>query len=264
MTADVRPAAVAGTFYPDDPESLRGLLNSLIDRKPQRCRIAIGPHAGYMYCGKTAGAVYGRLDVPSTAVLLCFHHRGVGSLFSIWPAGAWETPLGRAKIDEPLAASIQKAFPELASDRTAFLGEHSGEVHVPFLQFVRTDVKIVPISINAWPTRPGWERVKTLGEALARVPGIELVVASTDLNHYDDLATTRRKDQAAIDCMVRLDPEALAKTDVSMCGLAPVCTALHYALAIGAGPAQLIDHRTSAEVSGDCDEVVGYAGILIR
>jgi AmmeMemoRadiSam system protein B len=262
----LRPPAVAGTFYSGRPEALRRELDGLIPAEPKsRALAAIVPHAGYVYSGRIAGAVYARVDVPQDVVLLCFNHRGRGQEFGVWPDGAWRTPLGDAPVNADLSRLIKEAFRPAAFDEAGFLDEHSGEVQVPFLQKVRPDVRISPVALSV-----GLEdgaRVADFGRALAAVPGDFLVVASTDLNHYEDQRTTIRKDEAVIRTIEALDEQALASAirthDVSMCGFAPTIAAIAYAKARGAAAAKTVMHATSGDVSGDYDRVVGYAGMII-
>jgi AmmeMemoRadiSam system protein B len=262
----LRPPAVAGTFYPGIAETLRRELDSLIPAAPKEKALAvIVPHAGLVYSGRVAGAVYARVDVPRDVVLLCFNHRGLGYDFSIWPDGAWRTPLGDAPVNRDLAERIKDAYPDANYHEVGFLDEHSGEVQVPFLQRVRPDVRIAPVALSV-----GLGSVAALqdfGRALATVDGDFLVVGSTDLNHYEDQETTLTKDEAVIRAIEALDVTALAvairSQDVSMCGYAPTIATIAYARAKGAAAAKTVMHATSGDVSGDYDRVVGYAGMII-
>ncbi|HLY76024.1 MAG TPA: AmmeMemoRadiSam system protein B [Planctomycetota bacterium] len=262
----LRPPAVAGTFYPGLAETLRRELEVLIPEAPKEKALAvIVPHAGYAYSGRVAGAVYARVEVPQDVVLLCFNHRGYGPDFSIWPGGAWRTPLGDAPVSSDLAGRIQSAYPEAEYSEVGFLGEHSGEVQVPFLQKLRPDVRIVPVALSVGlGSAPA---LQDFGRALAGIPGDFLVVGSTDLNHYEDQETTLAKDNAVIRAIEALDVTALVAAirsqDVSMCGYAPTIATIAYARARGAAAAKTVMHATSGDVSGDYDRVVGYAGMII-
>ncbi len=264
----LRLPAVAGTFYPGNAETLRSELDALIaPAKREKALAVVVPHAGYAYSGRVAGAVYGRVDVPRDVVLLCFNHHGAGSDFAVWPEGAWRTPLGDVPVNAELARAVKEAFLPADFDEAGHLDEHSGEVQVPFLQRVRPDVKIVPVALSAGPGEKTFAQMRAFGQALARVPGDFLVVASTDLNHYEDQATTKTKDEAVIGAIEALDVEALRVTiathAVSMCGYAPTAATIAYAKAKGASRAQTVAHATSGDVSGDYDRVVGYVGMVI-
>ncbi len=265
---NVRLPVVAGMFYPLRPDELRRAVEETLPGGPKRPALAVVvPHAGYAYSGKVAGAVYGRVEVPRDVVLLCFNHRGRGRDFAVWPEGAWRTPLGDAPVNEDLARKVKDAFLAAEFDEAGHSGEHSGEVQVPFLQVARPDVRIVPVALSVGLEAGPFEQLRAFGRALAGVPGGFLVVASTDLNHYDDQETTRRKDEAVIRAMERLDEAALRGAildrDVSMCGYAPAIAAMAYAKAKGATKAQTVIHATSGDASGDYDRVVGYVGMVI-
>ena len=264
----VRQPAVAGTFYPGEESELRRELRALVPPAARGPALAaVAPHAGYAYSGKVAGAVYASLEVPRDVVILCFNHRGEGADFAVWPEGAWRTPLGAAPVNAELAKRIRDAFPAAEFDEAAHEGEHSGEVQVPFLQHVRPDVRIVPVALSGGLGERSCGQLRAFGEALAGVAGDFLVVASTDLNHFEDQHTTVEKDQAVIRPMERLDAEGLREAilsrDVSMCGYAPVLAALAYAKARGATAARTVMHLTSGDVTGDFDRVVGYVGMIV-
>lgn len=262
----LRPPAVAGTFYPGHAETLRRELDGLIPAAtPERALAVIVPHAGYVYSGRVAGAVYARIEVPRDVVLLCFNHRGRGRDYGIWPEGAWRTPLGDASVNADLARRIRSAYPDADFDEAGFLDEHSGEVQVPFLQSRRPDVRLVPVALSVGLDSAA--ALQDFGLALAALDGDFLVVGSTDLNHYEDQQTTLEKDNALIRAIEALDEAALASEirgrDISMCGYAPTIATIAYAKAKGAAAAKTVMHATSGDVSGDYDRVVGYAGMII-
>ena len=264
----LRNPVVAGTFYPDREAELRRVLDETLPSGPrERALAVVVPHAGYVYSGGVAGATYARVHVPRDVVLLCFNHRGHGRDFAVWPEGSWRTPLGDAPVNAELAARIREAFPEAEFDESGHRGEHSGEVQVPFLQRLRPDVRIVPVALSVGLDARSFERLREFGLALAGLDGDHLVVASTDLNHYEDQMTTRRKDEAVIRDIERLDETALRETlrerDVSMCGFAPTIATLVYAKAKGATKAKTVMHATSGDASGEFDRVVGYVGMIV-
>jgi AmmeMemoRadiSam system protein B len=265
----VRAPAVAGSFYPGQAETLRRELDGLIPAaRKERALAAIVPHAGYAYSGRVAGAVYGRLEIPRDVVILCFNHHGAGSDFAVWPGGAWRTPLGDAPVNEDLARAIKEAFLPADFDESGHQDEHSGEVQVPFLQRLRPDVRIAPVALSVGHDEKSVAQLRAFGKALAGVTGEFLVVASTDLNHYEDQIATVAKDEAVIRAIEALDEAALVETirtrEVSMCGFAPTVAAIAYSKARGATRAKTIAHATSGDVSGDYDRVVGYVGMIIN
>jgi AmmeMemoRadiSam system protein B len=264
----VRAPAVAGSFYPGQAEKLRRELDALIPAaRKERALALIAPHAGYAYSGKVAGAAYGRVEIPRDVVILCFNHHGAGSDFAIWPDGAWRTPLGDAPVNPELTRAIKDAFLPADFDEAGHQDEHSGEVQVPFLQQLRPDVRIAPVALSVGHDDRSVAQLRAFGKALAGLPGEFLVVASTDLNHYEDQKTTVEKDEAAIRAVEALDEASLTQAvrtrEVSMCGFAPTLATIAYARAKGATRAATVAHATSGDVSGDYDRVVGYAGMII-
>src|SRR5215469_6148938 len=270
----LRQPAVAGRFYPADPTVLRADLKSYLSPSEERVR-AIGcivPHAGYMYSGQVAGAVWSRVEIPQRLIILCPNHTGRGHPLALMDEGQWLTPLGSVQIDSDLAAQLLDAFPALTRDSDAHRSEHAIEVELPFLQFTRSDATFVPIAVGT--SRP--LLLGNLGDAIANVIRDRtgentgdsiLIIASSDMNHYEDDATTRVKDRKAIDKILTLDPQGLYDTvvneSVSMCGFGPAVAMLIAAKKLGATRADLVEYRTSGDVSGDRDMVVSYAGIIV-
>jgi AmmeMemoRadiSam system protein B len=264
----VRSPSVAGTFYPGRPDELRLAIDGTLPKVPKEHAIAVVvPHAGYAYSGKVAGAVYGRVELPRDIVILCFNHRGAGSDFAVWREGVWITPLGQAPVHTELADAIKGAFLPADFDETGHLSEHSGEVQLPFLQRLRPDLRIAPVALSVGLDDRTFRQLQAFGQALASLEEKFLVVASTDLNHYENQERTVRKDGAVIAAIEALDAEALRRTltdqEVSMCGYAPTIATIAYARAKGALRARTVMHATSAEASGDYDRVVGYVGMII-
>lgn len=272
-TTILRHAAVAGRFYPGDPNDLRAeageYLSQNIDSKiaPQRAIGCIAPHAGYMYSGHVAGAVFSAIEIPRRCVLMCPNHTGLGRALAIMSEGAWETPLGEVPIDTPLATALKAQFPALQEDSAAHRAEHAAEVELPFLQLRQPRVSFVPIALGTGQFEP----LEQLGMALADVISAQrdpvLIVASSDMNHYESDQVTRVKDQRAIEKILTLDPRGLhdvvTQQDISMCGFGPAVAMLTAARRLGAKSAELVKYATSGDVSGDRQMVVGYAGVVV-
>ncbi len=269
MTATRHPA-VAGRFYPNDPATLRTDVDSYLSPKKSTMP-AIGcmvPHAGYIYSGQVAGTVYASLTIPRSCIILCPNHTGVGHPLSIMSQGAWETPLGGALIDSDLAKTLKQRFPLLAEDSNAHAREHAIEVELPFLQTCRPDFTFVPIALGTQQ----FEILQTLGETIANVISDQaepiLIIASSDMNHYESDEITRDKDRKAIDRILALDPkglfEVVIKEEISMCGLGPAVSMLTAAKRLSGTIVELTKYATSADVSGDREMVVGYAGIIVK
>jgi AmmeMemoRadiSam system protein B len=267
----IRSPAVAGRFYPNEPARLSEELDIfLAARAPAeriRAQACLVPHAGYKYSGHVAGAVYSRLKIPSRVILLGPRHFPRGAPFAILSDGAWQTPLGLAPIDRPFAEKIIRAYPLLREDAVAHSGEHSLEVQLPFLQRLAPSFAFVPIVIGSVQ----YVELEALGHAIAEVIVSEqepiLVIASSDMNHYESDAVTRVKDRKAIDRILALDPRALFDTvrdeDISMCGYGAAVAMLTAVRQMGATHTELVRYATSGESGGDLQEVVGYAGIII-
>jgi AmmeMemoRadiSam system protein B len=269
MTSAVRTPAVAGRFYPGRRDELLHEIREFTSPATALTTAfgCVAPHAGYIYSGGVAGAVYSRLDIPERCVILCPNHTGKGRPLAVMARTSWQTPLGEVAPDEELAARLLQCFPALEEDSAAHRGEHAIEVQLPFLQVRQPQLKIVPIAIG---TR-NFETLRGLGEALADAitAGKEkvLVVASSDMNHYESDAVTHIKDRKAIDRVLAMDArglwEVVTNEDISMCGFGPTIVMLTAAKSLGATSATLVRYATSGEVSGDYDQVVGYAGIIV-
>jgi hypothetical protein len=265
-----RKAYVAGQFYPGSREKLRETIAAMTDpaADKKKALALVSPHAGYVYSGAVAGAVFSSAPLPGLFVILGPGHREIGSLFAIQTRGSWQTPLGDSPVDEALASRIAAACPLVVEDEQAHLWEHSLEVQLPFVQYVRPDAAIVPICVSH---EARYAELETLGQGLAaaiREDGREaLIVASTDMSHYVSQKTAEKKDMLAIRKVLDLDPSGLFDTviaeKITMCGFQPTTAALVAALGLGASEARLIRYATSGDASGDYSQVVGYAGIRI-
>jgi len=268
-TITVRHPAVAGQFYPRNASALASEITSYLSptAEPLDALGCVVPHAGYMYSGHVAGSVYARLNVPARCLLLCPNHTGFGPPLSIMTQGAWETPLGTVAIDSELASHLLAQFPLLTDDSDAHRAEHAIEVQLPFLQTKRPQFRFVPIAIG---TRE-FESLEGLGVAIAEVVVAEkepvLVLASSDMNHYESDEITRVKDHKAIEQLLTLNPRGLydvvMNEEISMCGFGPAVAMLTAARHLGATRAELIRYATSGDVSGDRNMVVGYAGVAV-
>ena len=226
------------------------------------------PHAGYIYSGQVAGAVYSELNLPSRIIILCPNHTGLGAPMSIMPAGAWRTPLGDVRIDVEIASRLLERNRDLEPDTLAHAREHAIEVQLPFLQKLADQpFQFVPIVVGTGQ----FESLELLGETMAEtIVEIDrdiLMLASSDMNHYESESITRLKDAWAINEILRLDPAGLYETvrrrKISMCGFGPTVAMLTAARKLQASAAKLVQYSTSAEVSGDFERVVGYAGIIV-
>jgi AmmeMemoRadiSam system protein B len=264
----IRPPAVAGQFYPDNPKELAALVRQYTQNQQEKshAKACLVPHAGYMYSGHVAGAVFSRIVLPKKIIILGVRHYPRGEPLAILSAGKWRTPLGDVHIDEHLAKRVRAACPALREDQVAHSREHSLEVELPFLQVLDPEFTFVPIAIGTIR----FQELVEVGEGLARVLAESgediLVVTSSDMNHYEDDELTRWKDRQAIDCMLRADAAGLydvcRKESISMCGLGPAVVTLTALEKLGVKQQELVKYATSGDVAGDRDRVVGYAGML--
>ena len=270
-TTTVRHPAVAGRFYPRHADDLRaeavGYLTPTQESVPVRAIGCIAPHAGYMYSGHVAGAVFAHIDVPPRCVVMCPNHTGMGRALAMMSEGSWETPLGEVPIDGALAHALKQRFPALQEDSAAHRAEHAAEVELPFLQLRQSDLRFVPIALGT----SLFDTLEQLGKALAEVIAQQtdpiLIVASSDMNHYESDVVTRAKDHRALERILSLDPrglfEVVTQQNVTMCGFGPAVAMLTAARQLGAKSAELVKYATSGDISGDRDLVVGYAGVVV-
>ncbi len=267
---DRKPVA-AGSFYPSDPEELRDYIRELFLCKrgpmllpdPDGFKKSVGlivPHAGYVYSGATACHAYmkaSNFGKPDLVVILGPNHTGLGKAISVWPMGAWETPLGKIKVDEDAANSLSREFSSVSLDYEGHLMEHSVEVQIPFLQFtLGTGFKILPICLGDQRKEIMFKLSRALGKVLKNRRF--WIVSSTDLNHYEDHETTLFKDKAVIDAISNGNIDELydvtSQNHITMCGYGAVAVQLY----LDIGSVQILSHSTSGEVSGDYEQEVGY------
>lgn len=265
-----RTPAVAGQFYQDTASKLNQQVSQYINENAIK-EHAIGilsPHAGLIYSGAVAGEVFSSIEFPETFILFGPNHTGLGAKVAIMPSGEWEIPTGIFEIDEKLSNKISRHLPEITSDSQAHAFEHSLEVQLPFIAHFKKNVRIVPIAIMS----ASINECRALGEGIAKsikdVNYPVIILASSDMSHYVSEETARQKDKNAIDMIKALNPEGLYETvikeKITMCGYLPATVMLFAAKALGAREAKLIKYSTSGEVSGDYDQVVGYAGMIVK
>lgn len=267
--AMLREPVVAGQFYPSNPKRLREDLDSYCKFTGilTEAKAIIAPHAGYVYSGPVAGAVYGAIRIPARAILMGPNHTGRGTPLSLYPAGEWRTPLGLVPIDDEINQSLIRECAELCEDRSAHLREHSLEVQVPFLQLRAPDIRISAICVGTG----AFASLEMLGHAVARtilsLKDSVLIVSSSDMTHYEPAKVAASQDRFAIDRILDVDPEGLYREvkdkGISMCGFAPTVATLTACRDLGATSGSLLRYATSGDVSGDFTSVVGYAALLI-
>jgi len=265
----IRTPAVAGHFYPADPEALGEMVASFLPSPPgtpEKAAVLMAPHAGFIYSGKVAGATYGRVAVPRRIILLGPNHTGRGAPLSIWDRGEWQMPWGPVPVDTALCESLKRHCASLSSDFEAHLREHCLEVQIPFLQRRCKSFRFAPIVVGT----SRLEELRTFGQGVAMAVRESeedvLIVISSDMTHYEPAEEAARKDRLALERMESVDPEGLHRVvrekGITMCGVAPAVAALFAARELGTHSGRLVSYARSGEVSGDFLEVVGYAGMV--
>lgn len=264
----VRRPVVAGSFYPGSKSSLEKELSQSIPLVGQKKKVIglISPHAGYVYSGGCAGKGFGSIDVPDRIIILGVNHRGMGHSFAVDGSDHWNTPLGDIQVDKELAEKLVEGSGIFRIDSSAGAMEHSLEVQVPFIQYIKPGAWILPITISSVDL----DMLLAGGQEIGRlVEGREdiLIVASTDMSHYISAESAKVKDQKAIDKILAMDPEGLFKTvmreQISMCGISPTTMMLSAAIQLGAKASEVIQYTNSGEASGDYDQVVGYLSMVV-
>lgn len=267
----VRNPVFAGHFYPGTKEALLKNVALLVGKNTGK-EDAIGvisPHAGYIYSGPVAGSVFAAIRPKTKYVILGPNHTGSGAAFGISARDYWRTPLGEVRLDKELARAIKLHAPDTSFDDLSNDEEHSIEVQLPFLQFLNKNFTFVPIVISY----ADLDIYRRIGRGIAsaiKEAGAEkevVIIASSDMTHYEPHETAKKKDAAVIDAVISLDEARLVRSvsemSITMCGFAPAAIMITAAKELGAKHGRLIKYQTSGETSGDFSSVVGYAGIVI-
>lgn len=267
----IREPVVSGYFYPSGKAHLLRMLENFIDRNSPKEKIiaCVSPHAGYIYSGKTAGLTYSKIEIPETVIILGPNHTGYGEPYSVSDHDKWSTPLGEIEVDKELVNILVENSRYLQKDKIAHVREHSIEVQIPFLQFLRRDVKIVAITLMGHVDNPAWYEIgETIAEVIKKIKKDCLIVASSDMTHYEPHKVAEEKDNYVIEAICNLDEDEVIRRieekEVSMCGYSGVIVSIVASKLLGAKKGELVDYTTSAETSRDYSEVVGYAGIIIK
>ncbi len=266
----IRQPAVAGQFYSDSPSRLRADLAGMIPGTASKRSVkgVIAPHAGYIYSGAVAGELYGAIEIPATVLILGPNHRGIGAGLALYPPGNWLTPLGTVAINSDLTEALATGVAGINLDHQAHLAEHSLEVQVPFLQYLQPELSIAAICVGH---TDDFAIVHRIGTAIATVikdfNQPVLIVASSDMTHYEPADTVRHKDQSALDQVLNFNPEGLMQTchrnRISMCGVIPAAIMMVAVAALGGHQGELLAYGTSGDITGDNRQVVGYASLAL-
>ncbi len=266
----VRPAGVAGTFYPAHADELDRALEKMLPENPQPKPWSgvMVPHAGWVFSGSLAAKVFGRVEIPDQVIILSPKHRPGGAEWAVAPHQTWSLPGREVASDPELAQRLAEAISGLELDAAAHGQEHAIEVQLPLIARLAPHARVVGITIGGGQLESLCRFAEEMAAALRDLPRRPLLVISSDMNHFANEAETRRLDRLALDAMESLDPARLYETvrehQISMCGVLPAVIVmetlrrwdcLHRCESVG--------YATSAESSGDTSRVVGYAGMLL-
>ncbi len=266
----IRKPVVSGQYYPKSPAQLKEMISGMVDEKAAKEEVVglVSPHAGYIYSGPVAGATISRIKFKDTFIILGPNHTGMGKPFSIMTEGVWQTPLGDVEIDSELAKQILASSDHLEEDHAAHQHEHSIEVQLPFLQYFKEGIRLVPIVLSHAAGTAYKEIGKAMAQAIKYLNKSVIIIASSDMTHYEPQASAQRKDSQAIEAILDLDEDKLlrrvSELNISMCGYAPTVSLISAAKELGAKGAELIKYQTSGDTTGDYASVVGYAGVIIK
>ena len=264
-----RLPVVADKFYPGDPTVLRNTLAELIPSVSEKVKAqgVIVPHAGYVYSGAVAGETFARVEIPETVIILGPNHHGRGEPVALGTEN-WDMPMGVVPFAVDLAAFMLKDSESIVADNLAHQFEHSLEVQVPFLQYFQERLSIVPLVVSHISYQQCQQVAADIVRAVRAYDRPVLLVASTDMTHYESRENATVKDHLALQHILSRDPEGLYTTVVenriSMCGFVPATITLLAAMELGIEDVELVRYTDSGEASGDTSQVVGYAGLVLR
>ena len=269
---EIRPAAVAGRFYPQSEEELWPLIDQLIGDLPvekQPASAVMVPHAGLVFSGQLAATVLKQVRIPATVIILSPKHTRLGVPWAVSPCQGWSLPGVTIESNRPLAEKLAAEIDGLQLDAAAHQQEHGIEVELPLL------ARLAPESQGGGTTigEAQLEQCKQLGRQLAGVlrelETQPLLVISSDMNHFATDEINRQLDALALEALEKLDPDHLfqvvTENKISMCGLRPTVIVLECLKQLGQlSGCQQVGYCTSADVSGDTSRVVGYAGVTFQ
>ena len=265
----VREPIVAGQFYSADASSLKKELSGFIPNIKNKVN-AIGivsPHAGYAYSGKVAGEVLASTKPKKTYVIIGPNHTGMGKPFGVDTRSAWKTPLGEIKLNSRLTDAILSRSKYIKEDFSSHDYEHSIEVQLPFLQRLSPEFTFVPICVATGPREIYYKIASDIAESIKELDMDAAIIASSDMTHYEEHDSAKKKDMMAIDKILSLDIDGfldtIEKYGITACGFVPISIMLKTSSLLGGKKAKLVSYSTSGDISGDYSSVVGYAGIII-
>jgi MEMO1 family protein len=265
-----RNPSVAGYFYPASASEIKAMMAKFVDKNAPKEEVVglLVPHAGYQYSGAVTGATISRIKFKDTFIIMGPTHSGLGKPFSVWTEGTWKTPLGDVEVDAELAQKMVTISKHLEEDYRAHQEEHAVEVQIPFLQYIKSDVRIVPIILAGAPASTYKEIGRDIARAIRELKRETVIMASGDMTHYEPHDIAKEKDMKAVEAMLALDEDELTRRyrrlNISMCAYGPVVCLIAAAKELGATGAELVKYQTSGDATGDKSAVVGYAGVIFK
>jgi len=264
----IREPVAAGTFYSASSDVLRDQIESMVDKKASLKKVlgVVSPHAGYQFSGAVACELFSNVKITDTVIMLGPNHTGLGKPFALYAEGNWRMPFGDVSIDRDISAALLRKTDLIEEDVTVHANEHSLEVQIPIMQYFKPDIRIVPIVIGTTGLKECLEVAEKVADVIKESGKDILIVASSDMTHYESQRDVEKKDKIAIDAVLKLDEKLLLKSvekyNITMCGYIPTVIMISAVKALGATSARLIKYQTSGDITGDYSQVVGYAGIL--
>ena len=281
----LRQPAVAGAFYPDNPEILKKTIEecflddfgvgdipklNVFDGVDYPLNIMV-PHAGYQYSGAIASHSYCQIvqnGFPEVFIILSPNHTGYGSEVSVFNEGEWITPLGSVNVDDEFANSIISHSDIATADFSAHLYEHSIEVQLPFLQYFSEDFSIVPITMGSQSFSASSDLAKAIFEAGKKLNKSYAVIASTDLSHFNNQEKANTVDGYVLEDIEEMNEfklfEEVIQYNITMCGYGPVMTTISISKMTDKNDCEILAYGTSGDVTGDLTSVVGYASGIFK
>lgn len=266
----IREAVAAGRYYPADRYELKKQIESMVDKKahPKKALGVVSPHAGYPFSGEIACKVFSKVNITDTVIILGPNHTGLGKPFALYAQGYWQTPLGNVPIDKEFSSALLKASGLIEKDAAAHLAEHSIEVQLPIIQYFKPDIKIVPITVGTEDIKRSLDVARDISDTIKKSGKEVLIVASSDMTHYEPQQDAEKKDKAALEAILNLDEkllfERVREYGITMCGYIPAVIMLSAVKALGARTGELLKYQTSGDVTGGYEQVVGYAGVIVK
>jgi MEMO1 family protein len=266
----IRQPSVSGKFYPSSKKGLEDQIKFMAcqDAVPRDVLGVVVPHAGYIYSGPVACELFSNIEITDSVIILGPNHTGSGRPAAIYASGSWSTPLGDITIDEEISESICTKTKLIEKDASAHIHEHSLEVQIPIMQYFRADFKIIPIVLSSRSLKDYQKIAHAIAGVISDSGKRILIVASSDMTHYEPQESAYKKDNLAIDAILKLDEklliERVARHGITMCGYVPVAVMIACVKVLGAKTAKLLRYATSGDITGDHEAVVGYAGIMVE